>query len=105
MSKCPPNVGIQTFDQAFAACIPVYEGCVSMLLCISALGVTVLGCRISSNDPWTPPPPADTLVIFIGCDIPPAHLIRDEQSEYISLTKSQSSPSIPSRYSLRRSEL
>ena len=24
--KTPPNVGIQTFDQAFAACIPVYEG-------------------------------------------------------------------------------
>ena len=22
----PPNVGIQTFDQAFAACIPAYEG-------------------------------------------------------------------------------
>ena len=24
--EMPPNVGIQTFDQAFAACIPVYEG-------------------------------------------------------------------------------
>ena len=24
--KMPPNVGIQTFDQAFAVCIPVYEG-------------------------------------------------------------------------------